>query len=72
MGFLGVPRDEGCIWFSVATTRWSRRHTELLDPFIPRQGRSGVDSALALSDSDGLSVSQAHPIGSRVRLWKIL
>lgn len=59
MRFLGVPRDEGCIWFSMATTCWSRGHTELLDPFIPRPGTSGVDSALSLSASDGLSVSQS-------------
>lgn len=63
MRFLGVPRDEGCIWFSMATTCWSRGHTELLDPFIPRQGRSGVDSALSLNDCDGLPVSQSTHYG---------
>lgn len=36
MGFLGVPRDEGHVWFSMVTTCWSRRHTEFLDPFIPK------------------------------------
>lgn len=35
MSFLGVPRDEGRIRFSMVTTCWSRRHTEFLDPFIP-------------------------------------
>lgn len=59
MSFLGVPRDEG-IWFPMVTTCWSRGHTELLDPFIPRQVRVGVSSVLSLSDSDGLSVSQSN------------
>lgn len=36
MSFLGVPRDEGRIWFSMVTTCWSRGHTEFLDPFIPK------------------------------------
>lgn len=36
VSFFGVPRDEGCIWFSMVTTGWARGHTEFLDPFIPK------------------------------------
>lgn len=59
MSFLGVPRDEGRIWFSMVTTCWSRGHTEFLDPFIPKKGRGGVGPTLSQSDSDELSVSQS-------------